>query len=106
LHEGLRQRQPTEQRIINGGEKEKQTREAALLSVVRRLHDDLDAAVFAACGWPPTLTEAEILEQLVALNREWAKEEASGLVRWLRLDHQNPGGTRTQQTQLAVGLLS
>ena len=82
--------------------KEKQIHDAGLVSVLRQLHDDLDAAVFAAYGWPPTLTDAEILERLVALNAERAKEEASGLVRWLRPDYQNPGGAQTQQTTLAV----
>jgi hypothetical protein len=82
--------------------KEKQIHDASLVSVLRQLHDDLDAAVFAAYGWPPTLTDAEILEHLVALNAERAKEEASGLVRWLRPDYQNPGGAQTQQTTLAV----
>jgi hypothetical protein len=82
--------------------KEKQIHDAGLVSVLRQLHDDLDAAVFAAYGWPPTLTDAEILERLVALNAERAKEEASGLVRWLRPDYQNPGGAQTQQTALAV----
>jgi len=70
--------------------------------VLRQLHDDLDAAVFAAYGWPPTLTEAGILQRLVALNAQLAKKEASGLVGWLRPDYQNPGGTQTQQTALAV----
>ena len=70
--------------------KEKQIHDAGLVSVLRQLHDDLDAAVFAAYGWPPTLTDAEILERVVALNAERAKEEASGLVRWLRPDYQNP----------------
>ena len=74
--------------------KEKQIHDAGLVSVLRQLHDDLDAAVFAAYGWPPTLTDAEILERLVALNAERAKEEASGLVRWLRPDYQNPGGAQ------------
>ena len=82
--------------------KEKQVHDAGLVSVLRQLHDDLDAAVFAAYGWPPTLTDAEILERLVALNAERAKEEASGLVRWLRPDYQNPGGDQPQQSALAV----
>jgi hypothetical protein len=63
---------------------------------------DGTAAVFAAYGWPPTLTDAEILERLVALNAERVKEEASGLVRWLRPDYQNPAGAQPQQTTLAV----
>ena len=40
------------------------------MSVLRQLHDDLDAAVFAAYDWPATLTDAEILERVVALNAE------------------------------------
>ena len=43
-----------------------------------------------------------VLERVGALNAGRAKEEASGLVRWLRSDYQNPGGTQTQQTALAV----
>jgi hypothetical protein len=82
--------------------KEKQIHDAGLLSVLRQLHDDLDAAVFAAYGWPPMLRDAQILEQLVALKAERAKEEASGLVRWLWPDYQNPGGAQTRQTTLAV----
>ena len=35
-------------------------------------HRKLDAAVFAAYGWPDTLTDAELLEQLLALNHERA----------------------------------
>jgi type II restriction/modification system DNA methylase subunit YeeA len=35
-------------------------------------HRKLDAAVFAAYGWPLTLTDAELLERLLALNHERA----------------------------------
>ena len=35
-------------------------------------HQKLDAAVFAAYGWDPSLTDAEILEKLLALNQERA----------------------------------
>jgi type II restriction/modification system DNA methylase subunit YeeA len=35
-------------------------------------HQKLDAAVFAAYGWPVTLTDAELLERLLALNHERA----------------------------------
>jgi hypothetical protein len=35
-------------------------------------HRKLDEAVFAAYGWPATLTEAELLENLLALNRQRA----------------------------------
>ena len=45
-----------------------------------------------AYGWPADLSDEEILCNLVALNRERAKEEEAGLVRWLRPDYQNPSG--------------
>ncbi|MCX6926490.1 MAG: hypothetical protein NT154_25265, partial [Verrucomicrobia bacterium] len=86
-------------------EKEKHIHDAGLVSVLRQLHDDLDAAVFTAYGWPPTLTDAEILERLVALNAERANEEASGLVRWLRPDYQNPGGAQAHQAALVIPTL-
>jgi hypothetical protein len=84
-------------------EKERRIHDAGLVSVLRQLHDDLDAAVFAAYGWPASLTDAEILDRLVALNGERSKEEASGMVRWLRPAYQNPGGAQGQQGALAVG---
>jgi hypothetical protein len=36
-------------------------------------HEKLDAAVFAAYGWPSTLTDDELLAKLLALNLERAK---------------------------------
>lgn len=50
-------------------------------------HRQLDAAVFAAYGWPADLTDAEILERLLALNRERAAEEASAAI---SSPHSNP----------------
>jgi hypothetical protein len=35
-------------------------------------HRTLDEAVFAAYGWPPNLTDQEILARLLALNHERA----------------------------------
>jgi hypothetical protein len=86
--------------------KEKQIHDEGLVSVLRQLHDDLDAAVFAAYGWPATLTDAEILVRVVALNAERAKEEAAGLVRWLRPEYQNPDGAQAHQSALAIPTLN
>jgi len=72
-------------------DKEKIIHDAGLVSVLKQLHDDLDAAVFAAYGWPATLTDAEILERLVALNAERAAEEKRGIVHWLRPEYQAKG---------------
>ena len=40
------------------------------------VHATLDAAVLAAYDWLPDLTDAEILERLLALNLERADEES------------------------------
>jgi hypothetical protein len=76
--------------------------EQGLVSVLRSLHDELDAAVLAAYGWSDlglvpwgdeaaraVWTEA-VLERLVALNARRAAEEAAGTIRWLRPDFQDP----------------
>jgi hypothetical protein len=70
--------------------KEKKVHEQGLVGLLRQLHDELDAAVAAAYGWPADLSDAEILERLVRLNAERAAEEAAGLVRWLRPEYQAP----------------
>ncbi|MDT5270512.1 MAG: hypothetical protein QOH49_2698 [Acidobacteriota bacterium] len=71
-------------------ERERTTHEQGLVSVLRQLHEDLDAAVFDAYGWPTTLSDEDILERLVRLNAERAAEERAGTVRWLRPEFQKP----------------
>lgn len=63
---------------------------AARAGIVDRLHQQLDAAVADAYGWPQDLPPSEIVARLVALNAERAAEEAAGTVRWLRPDYQIP----------------
>ena len=103
---------------LRGGEqltaKGRTVNEQGLVSVLRQLHDDLDAAVLGAYGWSdiaPLLSAAHgndvaadgdareaakrafdeaLLERLVALNAERATDEARGLVCWLRPEFQNP----------------
>lgn len=71
-------------------DRERLTHEQALVSVLRQLHDELDAAVSAAYGWTHTLADEEILENLVRLNAARAAEERRGRVRWLRPEFQKP----------------
>ncbi|MBC5995109.1 class I SAM-dependent DNA methyltransferase [Pontibacter cellulosilyticus] len=80
--------------------KEQKTHEQGLVSILLQLHTELDAAVAAAYSWPTNLPEEEILERLVALNKERAAEEARGHIRWLRPAYQNPQGT--QQTDMGI----
>jgi hypothetical protein len=84
-------------------DKDQVIHEHGLVSVLRKLHDDLDAAVLTAYGWPLDLSDEQILQRLVALNAERADEEAHGVIRWLRPDLQSPAGGRkaTQEALLA-----
>ena len=68
--------------------KEREIHEQGLISILRQLHDELDAAVADAYGWPANLPDGEILQRLVDLNAQRAAEEASGLIRWLRPAYQ------------------
>ncbi len=86
--------------------KDKTIHEQGLVSVLRTLHDEIDAAVLAAYGWqdlgpaPCGQDEASttahaawtdaLLQRLVDLNTRRAAEEATGTIRWLRPDYQNP----------------
>jgi hypothetical protein len=69
-------------------EKEKEQDAKGLVSLLLALHQRLDAAVAQAYGWPVDLSDAAILERLVALNHERAAEEATGHIRWLRPEYQ------------------
>jgi hypothetical protein len=66
--------------------KERTIHDQGLVGILRQLHDDLDAAVADAYGWPADLPDDEVLTRLVALNRTRADEEAQGHIRWLRPD--------------------
>jgi hypothetical protein len=65
-------------------------KQRGLVLILKELHEQIDALTADAYGWPRDLTEEQILERLVALNAERAKEEAAGHVRWLRPDYQIP----------------
>jgi hypothetical protein len=84
--------------------KDKAIHEQGLVSVLKSLHDELDAAVLDAYGWSDlapqlaahadaaqkAVAEEAVLVRLVALNAERAAEEAKGHIRWLRPDYQQP----------------
>ncbi len=80
--------------------KERELHALAQTEILRQLHDELDAAVAEAYGWPVDLSEPEILERLVALNRARAAEEARGLVRWLRPEYQAPQAAQPEATRI------
>ncbi|MEN9470135.1 MAG: hypothetical protein RL630_1868 [Verrucomicrobiota bacterium] len=82
--------------------KEKTIHDQGLVTLLRQIHDELDAAVLEAYGWADLhpLTperEPELLTRLVALNHARAAEEKTGHIRWLRPDYQSPGATAAPQ---------
>ncbi|MDR0826348.1 MAG: DNA methylase [Desulfovibrio sp.] len=86
--------------------KEKTAHEQGLVTVLRELHDELDAAVAEAYGWPADLPDENILARLAALNAERAEEEKQGKIRWLRPEYQTKSKAERQAIQgtLDMGL--
>jgi hypothetical protein len=87
--------------------KEKTLHDQGLVTLLRQIHDELDAAVLEAYGWADLhpLTperEPELLTRLVALNHERAAEEQRGHIRWLRPDYQAPHLAAPQAAQPAL----
>lgn len=81
--------------------KDQAINQMGLASVVLSLHQQIDAAVADAYGFPNGLPESEILTRLVRLNHERAAEEAAGKIRYLRPSYQAPG---QQQMGLDLGV--
>ena len=79
--------------------KDQTINQQGLASVVLSLHQQIDADVADAYGWPYDLPDTEILTRLVRLNHERAAEEAAGHTRYLRPSYQAPG-----QQQLGIDL--
>jgi hypothetical protein len=74
-------------------EKDRDVHYRGLVTIIRQHHDAIDALVAEAYGWAAdhaarTLTDAEILTRLVALNAARVTEEARGVIRWLRPEYQ------------------
>lgn len=70
--------------------KEQLVHDQALVSTLRHLHEQIDAAVAEAYGWPWPLSDEDILTRVVALNAARVAEEARGKIRWLRPEFQAP----------------
>jgi len=71
-------------------DKERDVYDRGLVGILHEIHQQLDAAVAAAYGWPSDLPDEEILERLVALNHQRAAEEEQGTIRYLRPEFQAP----------------
>jgi len=88
--------------------KDREIYDQGLIGILRDLHDQIDAAVARAYGWPVDLSDEDILFRLAALNKERAEEEARGHIRWLRPDYQNPSGVHASKgktTEMDLGVV-
>lgn len=87
-------------------DRERRIFDDGLVLILKELHEKLDIAVADAYGWPVDLPEEEVLSRLVALNKERAKEEKRGKVRWLRPDYQIPrfGSVKEKEEQMEADL--
>ncbi|MFT7137173.1 MAG: hypothetical protein ACI80I_003184 [Akkermansiaceae bacterium] len=89
--------------------RDKDIYDQGLISILRDLHDQIDAAVADAYGWPVDLSDEDILLRLVALNKKRAEEEARGHIRWLRPEYQNPTGAEAalgKTTDMDLGVVA
>lgn len=89
--------------------KDKDIYDQGLIGILRELHDQIDAAVAEAYGWPVDLSDEDILFRLVALNKERSEEEARGQIRWLRPGYQNPTGaqaTKGKTSEMDLGAVA
>ena len=74
------------------------------MTVLRELHDELDAAVADAYGWSADLPDEDILARLVTLNAERAEEEKQGKIRWLRPEYQTKSKAERQMIQTTLDI--
>ena len=58
------------------------------LATLFQLHQELDAAVAEAYGWPVDLPSDELLVKLLELNHERSEQEMNGKTQWLRPEFQ------------------
>ena len=61
-----------------------------VVSILDDIHNKIDDAVARAYGWSNSLSDNEIVSNLVQLNLQRKREEDQGEIKWLRPDYQIP----------------
>lgn len=84
-------------------EEERDIHDRGLVTLIRRHHDRIDAAVAKAYGWTEGLSDNEIVGHLVALNKTRSSEEGKGIIRWLRPELQAPKEAKPSAPTLDLG---
>lgn len=82
--------------------KEQKVLKQGVVTVLRDLHDELDALVQAAYGWEGALSDQEILTRLAELNAVRVQEERQGIIRYLRPEYQDPKSTAVRDLGMQV----
>lgn len=67
---------------------ERELHDAGLASRILEIHDQIDAEIAKAYGWPADLLPEDMFKRLVDLNAVRAAEEERGEIKWLRPEHQ------------------
>ena len=70
-----------------------------IVSLLDDIHNKIDEAVARAYGWSNSLSENEIVSNLVQLNQQRKSEEMQGNIGWIRPDYQIPNFS--EKTQVA-----
>ena len=89
---------------IQLSKKEKTIYNKGLIRVLDEVHRNIDSAVAKAYGWSDSITENEILSNLIELNQTRVGDEEKGKILWLRPEYQRTNGTKigdlSSQTRL------
>lgn len=83
---------------------ERDTVDAGQVATLLHLHQQLDAAVAAAYGWPVNLSAADVVARVVALNKERYEAEAHGIVNWFRPAYQAPAEMQVRGAQTVMDM--
>ncbi len=84
--------------------KEQDIHDRGLVSLLNKLHDELDELVADSYGWTTALPTQTLLANLMALNEQRAAEERNDIVQWLRPSYQNPGSVMQEGLGLDVAV--
>lgn len=79
--------------------KEKKIHDSGLVSILLKLHRELDETVARAYGWPSDLKKEEILQSLASLNYERSVAEQHGDVLWVRPEFQGDSEPKPVETR-------
>ena len=79
-------------------DKEKRIYDWGLIPLLDKIHNKIDIAVAKAYGWTHSLSDDEIIANIIDLNQNRASDEKLDKVVWFRSDYQDPDGFKKDDT--------